>query len=56
MMKSFFFWICGSQVLWSVRKIPPPKTPSTTICKIAQNFVIIPTPFFVDAKMNIILR
>ena len=30
------------------QKNPPPKTPSTTICKIIQNFVITPTSFFVD--------
>ena len=32
----------------SARKISSPKTPSTAICKIAQNFVITPNSFFVD--------
>ena len=32
----------------SARNIPIPKTPSTTICKIIQNFVIILPSFFVD--------
>ena len=42
--KRFAFWICKGQE----SKIPLPKTPSTTICKITQNFVIAPRPFFVD--------
>ena len=29
-------------------KIPLPKAPPTTICRITQNYVIIPPPFFVD--------
>ena len=32
----------------SARNIPIPKTPSTSICKIIQNFVITPPSFLVD--------
>ena len=38
----------GTEDVKNVRKIPPPKITSTTICQIAQNFVITPPPFFVD--------
>ena len=32
----------------SFRKICPPKTTSSTTCKITPNFAITPPPFFVD--------
>ena len=38
----FALWICNE----IVRKIPTLKTSSTSIRKIAQNFVITPPPFF----------
>ena len=38
-------WVCGLQ---ECQKNPPPKTPSTTICKIAHNFMITPLHFFVE--------
>ena len=40
--KRFAFWICHKIV-----RIPTLKTSSTSIRKIAQNFVITPPPFFV---------
>ena len=43
--KRLDFVICGRQ---ECQKIPPPKTPSTTICKVAENFVITPPLFFAD--------
>ena len=43
--KRFAFWICRRQ---ECHKSPPPKTPSTTICKIALNFVITPPLFAVN--------
>ena len=46
--KRFAFWICRHQ---ECHKSPAPETPSTTICKIALDFVIT-APLFVGKVIN----